>query len=88
LERCPDCGANLALVGRRHNCRPRLKAEPVDQNPRRLTKMPLTPKGNLVNRGRGRPRGPQPWKALGITKQAWYKRRKRAAAAPPERPSA
>ena len=23
MERCKDCGANLALVGSRHNCRPR-----------------------------------------------------------------
>lgn len=21
-ERCPDCGVSIALVGRRHNCRP------------------------------------------------------------------
>lgn len=22
---CPDCGANLAIVGKAHNCRPRKK---------------------------------------------------------------
>lgn len=27
-SRCPDCGADLALVGRRHNCRPR-QAAPI-----------------------------------------------------------
>jgi hypothetical protein len=28
MERCPDCGANLALVGSRHNCRPRAVSHP------------------------------------------------------------
>lgn len=27
-DRCPDCGANLALVGRAHNCRPRRLLDP------------------------------------------------------------
>jgi hypothetical protein len=29
MERCPDCGASLALVGRQHRCVP--KAKPVSQ---------------------------------------------------------
>jgi hypothetical protein len=28
---CPDCGANLALVGRRHNCRPRVSNAPIER---------------------------------------------------------
>ena len=27
--------------------------------------------------GGGRPKGPQPWKALGISRQAWYSRERR-----------
>ena len=30
MERCPDCGASLALVGRRHNCRPRSQPAPAE----------------------------------------------------------
>jgi hypothetical protein len=34
-ETCRECGANLALVGRRHNCRPRTRvvAESVTTQP-------------------------------------------------------
>jgi hypothetical protein len=31
MERCIECGANLALVGRRHNCRPR--SQPTEDEP-------------------------------------------------------
>lgn len=31
------------------------------------------------SRPRGRPRGPQPWLELGITRQAWHVRRKKEA---------
>lgn len=27
MDNCPQCGANYALVGRIHNCRPRHRAE-------------------------------------------------------------
>lgn len=45
IERCVECGANLALVGRVHNCRPRVA--PV--TPRDAPKpRPVTPRDALL----------------------------------------
>jgi len=42
-ERCPDCGALLALVGSRHLCRPRAPAASPTRRPR--GRPPLALKG-------------------------------------------
>lgn len=68
IDRCKECGANLAMVGIRHRCIPINTPEA-----RNSVRASTTSK-------RGRPRiGEQavkPWVALGLTERTYYRRQK------------
>jgi hypothetical protein len=90
MERCPVCQAVIALVGRVHRCVPVRNLPPGAVKPRpphpsafkrlqdeREAREP-PPAWQPVKRGRPRieesPRQ-QPWKALGMSRRTWYRRR-------------
>jgi hypothetical protein len=88
MSRCLGCGADLALVGRVHNCRGWLDGAAPPAVPRpdagvRLEAVcPAGPPrrgGARVGAGRKRKGGARPWEAEGISRAAWYKRRRRDA---------
>jgi hypothetical protein len=74
VERCEVCGANVALVGRSHNCRPRPRADAVETKPETKPR-PHKASGLVSPNKRGRPSLGAPWKALGISRASYFRRR-------------
>ena len=69
MERCPRCGANLALVGHMHRCVPRARELPrveavrpplpAPVTKKAVTKIPVT-ENRVTKMPRGRPRKEHP----------------------------
>ena len=69
MERCPRCGANLALVGHMHRCVPRARELPwveavrpplpAPVTKKAVTKIPVT-ENRVTKKPRGRPRKEHP----------------------------
>lgn len=81
-ERCPDCGADLALVGRVHNCRRVTFVSSAAGRKVALTAEERRVAGSLIKTGRPRledrdktNEARKPWEALGMSKRTWYRRR-------------
>ena len=87
-DRCPQCNALYALVGRVHNCRPRLPGKVEARSPK-VEQRTLNPKVEGSNPSapakikRGRPRledraktlkAKMPWIAMGMSRSTWYAR--------------
>lgn len=75
---CPDCGKNLALVGRRHNCVP---SAPQISIPVLIPAHPAKPTARVRGGVRIEDRektyeATKPWLALGMSRRTWYRRQK------------
>jgi hypothetical protein len=68
IERCSECGANLAMVGRSHRCIPKNKSGSAKE---------IVPAKSKKGRPRiGEPRIGKPWIAAGMSERTWYRRQK------------
>jgi hypothetical protein len=71
METCERCGANLALVGRVHRCVPR-ETERGTKPQATNNAVGLVPQRNKG----GRPSLGAPWKALGVSRRTYFRRRR------------
>lgn len=79
MDRCERCGANLALVGRVHNCRARVVELASTPDPVAPKEASISTAGSV--RKRGRPRleeeaRDKPWEGLKMSRATWYRRRR------------